>query len=408
MPFELPALAGSTGAILASIRQADALAYAGAEHGFARFDGERAPAGQDRDLEGHRFGILGRLQAVGAPILPSNQNPARRLARALSPSTRADRRLWGRRHRVWCVRCGTRSQLTVLSASGSRAEDLRASGVRVLRGDLDQPRSLRRLAGLATRVLHLAPPPSEGWTDPAHACAGAGVAPAFAAAGAGLRLDQWRLRRLRRRPGARNPAGARRYAARAPAGRCRTDGAVSGALGPVRTSILRIPGIYAPDRSNGTPRTASAGRAHPVLRAQDDVYHQPHPCRRPGARLCCGLVAWREPQRVYNVNDDTRLKMGDYFDLAADLYGLPRPPRLARDVARDELPLGAAQFHGRVATHGQHAAQARAEAAPALPDGEPRACWAADPSRPAARYGVRCRRPCACCACGPRRASGSS
>ena len=31
--------------------------------------------------------------------------------------------------------------------------------------------------------------------------------------------------------------------------------------------------------------------------------------------------------------------MGDYFDLAADLYGLPRPPRVPRTTAQDELPL---------------------------------------------------------------------
>jgi hypothetical protein len=31
--------------------------------------------------------------------------------------------------------------------------------------------------------------------------------------------------------------------------------------------------------------------------------------------------------------------MGAYFDFAADLYGLPRPPRVPRDAARDQLPL---------------------------------------------------------------------
>ena len=31
--------------------------------------------------------------------------------------------------------------------------------------------------------------------------------------------------------------------------------------------------------------------------------------------------------------------MGDYFDLAADLYGLPRPPRVARSTAQEQLPL---------------------------------------------------------------------
>jgi len=31
--------------------------------------------------------------------------------------------------------------------------------------------------------------------------------------------------------------------------------------------------------------------------------------------------------------------MGDYFDLAADLYGMPRPPRVARDSAKQQLPV---------------------------------------------------------------------
>jgi hypothetical protein len=31
--------------------------------------------------------------------------------------------------------------------------------------------------------------------------------------------------------------------------------------------------------------------------------------------------------------------MGDYFDLAADLYGLPKPPRISRDAAQGSLSL---------------------------------------------------------------------
>ncbi|HEX6735255.1 MAG TPA: NAD(P)H-binding protein, partial [Azonexus sp.] len=41
----------------------------------------------------------------------------------------------------------------------------RAAGARPLIGDLDDRASLRRLAGLADLVLHLAPPPGEGRTD---------------------------------------------------------------------------------------------------------------------------------------------------------------------------------------------------------------------------------------------------
>ena len=52
------------------------------------------------------------------------------------------------------------------------------------------------------------------------------------------------------------------------------------------------------------------------------------------------LALWRgRPQRNVNVVDDTELKMGDYFDLAADLYRLPRPRRLPRSTAEAELPL---------------------------------------------------------------------
>ncbi|HLO93419.1 MAG TPA: NAD-binding protein, partial [Burkholderiaceae bacterium] len=52
-----------------------------------------------------------------------------------------------------------------LSSSPSRREALRAAGAVPLMGDLDDARTLRRLAGLATHVLHLAPPPASGAQD---------------------------------------------------------------------------------------------------------------------------------------------------------------------------------------------------------------------------------------------------
>ena len=105
----------------------------------------------------------------------------------------------------------------------------------------------------------------------------------------------------------------------------------------VRASILRIPGIYAPDREGGTPRERLL-KGTPVLDAQDDVYTN-HIHADDLARAVVAAL-WRgKPQRVYNASDDTELKMGDYFDLAADLYGLPRPPRVPRGTAQDELPL---------------------------------------------------------------------
>ena len=52
----------------------------------------------------------------------------------------------------------------------------------------------------------------------------------------------------------------------------------------------------------------------------------------------CQLALFRGlPQRIYNISDDSSMKMGDYFDLAADLYQLPRPPRVAVQQAQTLL-----------------------------------------------------------------------
>jgi nucleoside-diphosphate-sugar epimerase len=92
-----------------------------------------------------------------------------------------------------------------------------------------------------------------------------------------------------------------------------------------RASILRVPGIYANDR-------LPLKRLHdgtPALRAEDDVYtnhvHADDLARMAALALFRGL-----PGRVYHASDDTRMKMGEYFDAVADALKLPRPPRLPR------------------------------------------------------------------------------
>jgi uncharacterized protein YbjT (DUF2867 family) len=84
-----------------------------------------------------------------------------------------------RRERVLIVGCGdvglrsaralgsgARVRLFALTSTPARVAGLRAAGITPLAGNLDDPASLRRLAGLATRVLHLAPPPGAGLGDP--------------------------------------------------------------------------------------------------------------------------------------------------------------------------------------------------------------------------------------------------
>jgi nucleoside-diphosphate-sugar epimerase len=71
----------------------------------------------------------------------------------------------------------------------------------------------------------------------------------------------------------------------------------------------------------------------PVLRAEDDVYTN-HIHADDLARACVLALHRGLPQRAVHACDDTELKMGDYFDLAADFAGLPRPPRISREEAQ--------------------------------------------------------------------------
>jgi nucleoside-diphosphate-sugar epimerase len=270
--------------------------------------------------------------------LPSNQSPLGALPRRF------------RRQRVLIVGCGdvglrVAAQLPpavrkiALTSSPERLTMLRSAGITALWGDLDAPQTLRRLSGLAHRVLHLAPPADHTalwWRD--------------------LRTSALlQALRLRSRPmqlvyastsGVYGDcAGAwihesRPTQAHTPRAMRRADAEAqirSLGRGGVSASILRIPGIYAPDREGGTPRNRLL-KGTPVLRQEDDVYTN-HIHADDLARACINAL-WRgKPQRTYNICDDTQLKMGDYVDLAADLYGLPKPPRVSRDTANGQLPL---------------------------------------------------------------------
>ena len=96
--------------------------------------------------------------------MPSNQSPLGALPARF------------RRPRVLIVGCGdvglrvarglrTRVRLLALSSTPARLAELREQGIVPLLGNLDRAATLQRLAALATRVVYLAPPPSEGWAD---------------------------------------------------------------------------------------------------------------------------------------------------------------------------------------------------------------------------------------------------
>ncbi len=294
------------------------------------------------------------LPAIPRPFSrPASRSPDLHAARSGALPARF------RRQRVLIVGCGDVGlraaaalpagvRVLALTSSPARVAELRQRGITPLLGNLDDAASLRRLAGLGTRLLHLAPPPSENladWRqDPRTRALRQALmrrsAPQSLVYGStsgvygdcqGQRIDE--THRLQ----PTTPRAQRRVDAEA---QLRGLGRASGSV----VHILRIPGIYASDREGGTPR-ARLLKGTPVLRPEDDVYTN-HVHADDLARACLAAL-WRgRPQRVTHASDDTELKMGDYFDLAADLYGLPRPPRLPRDVATQQLPLMLLSFMG--------------------------------------------------------------
>jgi nucleoside-diphosphate-sugar epimerase len=114
-------------------------------------------------------------------------------------------------------------------------------------------------------------------------------------------------------------------------------------------SILRAPGIYAGDRLP----LERLHRADPVLSAEDDVFTN-HIHAEDLARAAC-LALFRAPAgRVYNVVDDSDLKMGDYFDAVADHFRLPRPPRLSRKDIAERLSALTLSFMSESRRLGNH------------------------------------------------------
>jgi nucleoside-diphosphate-sugar epimerase len=230
---------------------------------------------------------------------------------------------------------GARWRVLALTSSAARLPELRQAGATPLLGNLDDAASLARLASLADAVLHLAPPPAAGPADPrsenlVRALARGGRVRRLVYASTtgvygdcgGARFDETR---------SVQPTTARARRRVHAEATLRAWGRTAG----VAVTVLRVPGIYASDRPGGQPRERLQ-RGAPVLRPEDDVYTN-HIHADDLARACVAALHRGRPQRVVHVSDDGELLMGDYYDLAADLRGLPRPDRVSRAEAATRL-----------------------------------------------------------------------
>lgn len=219
--------------------------------------------------------------------------------------------------------------LTSQAPASEHAKRLRAAGAIPMFGDLDQPASLHRLARLASWIVHLAPPRSEGEIDQRTRRLLA-ILPDksrfvyVSTTGvygdcSGALFDETRAvhpqnARAKRRIAAENCLRA--WARRA----------------SVRLAILRVPGIYATDRLP----LERLKKGTPALVPKDDVYTN-HIHADDLAQLLFLALFRAKSNRVYHAVDDSDLKMGDYFDAVADHFKLARPPRLPRQELMQQV-----------------------------------------------------------------------
>jgi nucleoside-diphosphate-sugar epimerase len=229
--------------------------------------------------------------------------------------------------------CPSRARVYALLRDSARAAAWRDAGAIPVLADLDDRGSLQRLADLADLVLHLAPPPADGRHDTR-------TRNLLAALGKGKSLPRCLVyvsttgvygdcqgaqidetRHL-------NPESSR-AGRRVDAENClRAWGQRTG----VRVSILRAPGIYAADRLP----LERLNKGLPALREPDDVFTN-HIHADDLATACLAALRHGGANRVYNVVDDSDLKMAEYFDRVAEAFVLPRAPRISREEAARTL-----------------------------------------------------------------------
>jgi nucleoside-diphosphate-sugar epimerase len=224
-----------------------------------------------------------------------------------------------------------------VARSAESAIRIRAAGATPIKADLDHHHSLKRVAGLAPWVLHFAPPPGDSAGDPRtrHLLAALGKAAAnrgslprrlvyISTSGVYGNCNGDRV--YEHRPVAAKNARAKR---RVDAERqLRRFAARNG----VRLAILRAPGIYA---ANRLPIERIQSQT-PAVRSEEDSYTN-HIHADDLAYLVTLALFRGKPNRVYHAVDDSVKKMGDYFDMVADHFGLPRSPRITRAEAQKAL-----------------------------------------------------------------------
>ncbi len=222
-----------------------------------------------------------------------------------------------------------------LARGEESARRMQEAGITPYTADLDRPESLRDLPLAGRLLVHLAPPPAEGTTDPRlhnllAATASTGLPARLVLLSttavygdcAGAWIDeehptQPQTARGRRRLHAEE--GLRAWAS----------------AHAVPFVILRVGGIYGPGRlpvarlEQGLPILAESESPYTNRIHQDDL-----------AEICLAAALRGRPGQVYNVADGQPGNMAQYFIEVARALGLPPPPVVGRAEAEAVMSAG--------------------------------------------------------------------
>ncbi|MCR4302474.1 MAG: SDR family oxidoreductase [Sulfuricaulis sp.] len=225
--------------------------------------------------------------------------------------------------------------VTGLVRTDVSAHRLRAEGIEALTRDLDNPSSLANLPVKDALVYYFSPPPGQGITDPRmeafvavlHASALPARVILISTTGVyGDCAGEWVTED--RPPNPKAGRAIRRLAAENALRRWSEKNSV-----PI--VILRVPGIYGPDRL--PEERLRAGE--PVLREEESPYsNRIH--ANDLAQICVIAGHHAQPGVLYNVSDGHPTTMTDYFFRVADALGIPRPPTISLEQARQQLGEG--------------------------------------------------------------------
>jgi len=245
---------------------------------------------------------------------------------------------------------GSGVEVSALTSTPASRAALRHIGACPVLADLDKPYSLRRLPCDWDSLLHCAPPPARGARDtrtrnilrafnrsrktdhkrsslacgPSHSPGMHKQRTLVYLSTSGVYGDCGGARISEAQP--LNPRNARAMR-RVDAERVLMRHARRGAF---RLIILRVPGIYSETRLPLERLRAGT----PALVPADDVYTNHIHAADLAALAVAALRRLRKRMyprvRIYNASDGGEIRMGDYFDLVADAFGLARPPRLPR------------------------------------------------------------------------------